>query len=62
MERVFSVEQLYTLARDRRAVISKEVGMCLKPRPAAFLLNLPAVTLLGILRKGVFVYTKEPKS
>ncbi len=62
MTQIFLVEQLAQLALDRRAVVSPKCGLCLKPRPAAFLMNLPARVVCNMLVEGLFVYEKPQKA
>ena len=62
MEPVQSIEHLYALSLDKRAVISSTSAMCFKPRPAAFMINLPVLVLLKMVKEGLYIYEKPAKN
>lgn len=56
-----TLDQLDKCAHDRKAVAIKEpYGLCSKPMPAIFLMNMNGSIILSRIRAGLFVY-KSPK-
>lgn len=59
---VHSLRELHSLALGRRSVVVPSSRGFGKPRPAAFMINLPGMILLDLFQKGMYLYKKEPKS
>lgn len=55
-KRIRTLEQLELAALDRKAVSS---GVCFRRTPAAFVISMPAIQVLRLLRSGMFIY--KPK-
>lgn len=60
-ERVETLERLRQLIDEKRAVVVPSSYSFGKPRPAAFMLNMAGSVLLGLFRRGMYVYEK-PKA
>lgn len=58
-KRVRKLEQLGTLAYDRKAVVLKSGRFFTKkPLPAAVILNMQGTSILRLLTDGLYVYDK----
>ena len=59
-ERVTSLQRLCELAHEKKSVIVD--GICwLKPKPAAFIVNMSGFLINQFIEAGMYVYEKEKK-
>ena len=59
--KVSALDHLADLCYKKRSVVVPESGPWRKPRPAAFMINLPGAVLLRLFEMGMHVYEKEQK-
>ena len=59
MEKVDSLQGLYQLALERKAVFSPALKPWCKPTPAAFVINLQGRVILNLLKHGLYVWEKN---
>ena len=57
-KKIETLEELWFAANERRAVIGNWRAYE-RPRPAAWLINLPGIQLLKVFRAGLYIYEKE---
>jgi len=58
---IICLSDLWTAAYYRRAVIVPSVHCWAKPRPAAFVFNLPGSVIYRLIADGMFVYSPKQK-
>lgn len=61
MEKIKSLNELYSLSLKRKAVVVPNSGPWRKPMPAAWMINLPGVVLWRLFATGMFIYIKGVK-
>lgn len=62
MRQVYILDELKDAADLRRSVIVPKSFAFNRPRPAAFIINLPGAILYQLFCLGMYVYEKETKS
>ena len=60
MEKIKSLEELKVAMDNRRAVVIPGT-VWEKPKPAAVIIHLPALVLLRLLKRGIYLYKREEK-
>lgn len=60
MYRIETLEGLEAAMNDHRAVVIPGT-VWEKPKPAAVIIHLPALVLLRLLRKGIYLYERKEK-
>jgi len=60
-EQITCLSDLWTAAYYRRAVVVPTDSTWEKPRPAAFVFNLPGAVIYRLLAAGMYVYQPKPK-
>ena len=59
---ILSYDDLEAACHEKRSVMIPNVrGWCHRAHPAAFMIQQPAVVLMGLIRAGMFVYHKRKK-
>lgn len=61
-EQVMSLIELDALVRLKKSVTVPSYVGFVRPRPAAFVINMAGAVILRMLRQGMFIHEKEPKS
>jgi len=56
---IFCLMELEDVAKAKGAVYAPDSRAWRKPKPAAVVLRLQGDIILGLLRKGLFVYNKD---
>lgn len=59
LRRVYALWELKQWVRCRRSVFVPTSFAWRKPRPAAFMINLPGTVLLDLFHMGMYVYEKK---
>jgi hypothetical protein len=54
--RITTLYQLRTLALNKRAVICPKLEPWKKPKPAAFVINLPGLVIERMISSGMFLH------
>lgn len=57
---VYDLDSLARAAQEKRAVVVPSKWH-LAPMPAAFVLSMPGVVILRLLKAGMWLYEKTPK-
>jgi len=57
-ERVRTFEQLASACQNKRAVIAPGTFLS-RPKPASVVMHQQGVTILRLLRRGIFIYLKR---
>jgi len=58
--RIMIIEDLFIAAESKRAVTIPGT-VWEKPKPAMVILHLPAMTVLKLLKKGIYLYSSKRK-
>lgn len=61
MEQITNLFQLEQAAEDKRAIVVPKHDAWKKPNPAAWIINLSGIALLGLFKLGMFVYKPGEK-
>lgn len=59
--KVTSVERLFELSMQRKAVVLPHANFTNKPTPAAFIICMPGRSIVNLIRAGMFVYKPSKK-
>jgi len=54
--KIGSVDELYTLAQDKKSVIAKSRCFSSRSMPAAFAINMNCLEVIKLLRAGLYLY------
>lgn len=60
-ERIYSLEMLYILSRNKKSVILKNIRCFGNHKPAAFMINMSGSQILKIIESGLYVYIPHQK-
>ena len=59
---ICTLYELRAAVENRKAVVVPKSGGWVKPRPAAFIYNLPGSVIYSLFGLGMFIYEKEQRN